>query len=160
MNENNSTIVLVYEIIKSDFHKIDSETDKCIKGCQNKNFHTIDYKCVYDIKLTNFVNNEVVNITLADVSMIFFELNKNLKVARQKGFIFAQVKKLTIKLYSSLPKINISYNLKFRKPRCHRQFEFFRILSQNREYIENLCKNIKNPFQFACFKWYLDNQSP
>ena len=40
---------------------------------------------------------------------------------------------------------------------CHRLF--FRRISQSKEYIENFCKNIDNPFHFACGKWYLANQT-
>ena len=36
-------------------------------------------------------------------------LNKELKVVRQNGFIFDQINKLTIKFYSNLRYINISY---------------------------------------------------
>ena len=39
----------------------------------------------------------------------------------------------------------------------HRQF--FRIISQNREKIKTHCNDLNNLFQFACRKWYLDNQS-
>ena len=34
---------------------------------------------------------------------------------------------------------------------------FFRKLSQNPEYIQTHCNDRKNPFQFACRKWYLYN---
>ena len=39
----------------------------------------------------------------------------------------------------------------------HRQF--FRILSQNRDYVKTHFNDLFNPFQFACRKWYLDNHS-
>ena len=41
--------------------------------------------------------------------MNLFELNKKQTVARQNGFIFNQTNKLTIKIYSNLQSINISY---------------------------------------------------
>ena len=41
--------------------------------------------------------------------MGLFELNKKLAVARQNGFIFNQINKLTIKIYSDLQSINICY---------------------------------------------------
>ena len=34
---------------------------------------------------------------------------------------------------------------------CHRQF--FRVISQNRYYVENFCNDSNNPFHFACQKW-------
>ena len=36
----------------------------------------------------------------------WYELNKKLTVARGKGFIFNQINKPTIKIYSNLPHIN------------------------------------------------------
>ena len=34
---------------------------------------------------------------------------------------------------------------------CHRQF--FRAISQNRDYVENFCNDMENPFDYACQKW-------
>ena len=41
--------------------------------------------------------------------MNLYELNKELKFVRQDGYIFNQLNKLTIKIYSPLRYINISY---------------------------------------------------
>ena len=38
---------------------------------------------------------------------------------------------------------------------CQRQF--FRKLSQNRDYIQTFCNDRRNPFQFACRQWYSYN---
>ena len=62
-------------------------------------------------------------------------------MAAQRGFIFNQMDKLTIKIYSSLSTIKIQYYLKFQTPMCLRQF--FRIISQNPEYVERFCINGK-----------------
>ena len=78
-------------------------------------------------------------------------------MTRQNGFHINQINKLTRKIYSNLQSINICDYLKSRIPMRHRLF--FRRISQNKEYIENFCNDIKNPFQFACRKWYLDNQT-
>ena len=75
-------------------------------------------------------NNEIV-----DKSMGSFELNEKLTVARQNGFIFSQINKLTIKIYSNRSKIDICYYLKHRIPMCHRLV--FKRISHNKEYIEN-----------------------
>ena len=64
--------------------------------------------------------------------MNLYELNKKLTVARENGFIFNQINKLTINFYSHLRYININYYLTFRIPMYHRQF--FLKISQNREY--------------------------
>ena len=59
-----------------------------------------------------------------------FELNKKITVARQNCFIFNQISKLTIKIYSNLQSINICFYLKHRIPMCHRLS--FRRISQNK----------------------------
>ena len=35
--------------------------------------------------------------------------------------------------------------------------KFFKILSQNLEYIQTHCNNLNRLFHFACHKWYLYN---
>ena len=83
--------------------------------------------------------------------MNLFELNKKLALIRQRGFRFLHIKKLTIKTYSHQRYINISYYLKHRIPIMHRQF--FKILSQNRDYIQTHCNDRNSPFHFACQTW-------
>ena len=85
-------------------------------------FHNFKYECIYDIKLTNTTNNEIINSTISGKSMNLYELNKKLTVAKQNGFMFNQINKLTIKFYSHLRYININYHLKFPMPMWHRQF--------------------------------------
>ena len=80
--------------------------------------------------------------------MNLFELNKKLTLARQRGFRFLHINKLTIKIYSHQRYINISYYLKHRIPILHRQF--FKILSQNPDYVPTHCNDRNNPFHFAC----------
>ena len=72
----------------------------------------------------------------------------NKTVARENGFIFNQINKLTIQIYSSLSNINIHYFLKLTIPIMHRKF--FEKLSQNREYFKTDCNDLYNPFHFAC----------
>ena len=96
-----------------------------------------------ELNLQNITDNEIFNL---------YDLNKKLKVARQIGFTFIQINKLTTKLYLHLRYINMSYYLKFQIPMYHRQF--FRVISQNREYVENFCNDMGNPFQFACQKGF------
>ena len=81
MNENQLTIVKEYEFDKPLIQKIDSIIDNCYRDCHKKYFHTFEYKCEYDIKLTNITNNGIINITISDKSMGLFELNKKLAVA-------------------------------------------------------------------------------
>ena len=157
MNENQSTIVKENEFDKKLIQKIDSIIDNCYRDCHKNYFQTFEYKCEYDIKLTNITNNEIIIKTISDKSMGLFELNKKLTAARQIDYIFNQINKLTIKIYSYLHNINICYYLKHGIPMCHRLF--LKRISQKKEDIVNFCDDLNNPFRFACRKWYLDNQT-
>ena len=157
MNANQLTIVKKYEFDKPPIQKIFSLIDNSIRDCHHKYFRTFDYVCEYDSNFTNITNNETVNFTISDKTMGMYELNKKLALARERNFIFNQISKLTMKIYSNLQSVNICYFLKHRIPMCHRPF--FRRISQSKEYIENFCNDINNPFHFACRKWYLANQT-
>ena len=69
--------------------------------------------------------------------MGLYELKKKLTVARQNGYIFNQINKLTIKIYSNISHINIHYHLRLGAPPLHRQC--FRKISQKRDYIQTFC---------------------
>ena len=157
MNENQLTLVKEYEFDEPLFQKIDSIIDKSIRDCHDNYFHTFDHICENNLNFTNITNNETVNLTFSDENMGLFELNKKLTVARQNGFIFNQINKLTIKISSNFQSIKLCYYLKFRIPMYHRLF--FRKISQTKEYVENFCDELNNPFHFACRNWYLDNQT-
>ena len=88
--------------------------------------------------------------------MGLYVLNKILKIARQNGLTFIQIKKVTMKIYSSLSNTNICYYLKLPIPIMHRQF--FRIISQNPEYVKTHCKDMKNPLGFVIGNW-MNNQN-
>ena len=122
MNENQLTVVKEYNFDNPLIQKIDSLIDRSIKDCHNKLFHTFDHICEYDLSFTNITNNETVNFTISDKSMGLYELNKKLTIARENGFKFNQIKKLTIKNYSNLSNINIHYHLRLGAPPLHRQF--------------------------------------
>ena len=155
MNENQLTIVKKYEFDNPLIQKIDSMIDNSIRDCHNKYFHTFDHNCEYDIQLTNITNNESVNFTISEKSMGIYELNKELTIARENGFIFNQINKLTIKILSNLSNINIHYHLRLGASPLHRQF--FKMLSRNRDYIQTHCNNHRNTFHFACRQWYSYN---
>ena len=82
--------------------KTDSMFNSCYRDCHNKCFHNFIYEFIYDIKLKNVTTNEIFILTLSDKSMNLLDLNKTLKVARQNGFSFYQINKLTVKFYSHL----------------------------------------------------------
>ena len=50
MNGNLLTIVNEHEHDEPLIQKIDSLNDNCYRGCHNKNFRTIKFECVDDIK--------------------------------------------------------------------------------------------------------------
>ena len=151
MNENELYVVKEYKFDNPPIHNIDSIIDSCYRDCHYKFFHKFKYVCIYDIKLTNITNNETINLTISDESMNLYELNKKLKLARQRGFKLFQINKLTIKIYSHQRYINISCYLKHRIPIMHRQF--FKILSKNRDYVQTRCNDRNYPFHFACQTW-------
>ena len=149
------TVVKEYEYDNILIQNIDSIINKCYRGCHYKYFHTFNYECVYDINFKNITNNEIVNLTFVGMGMGMYEINKKLSIARRNGFIFKQINKLTIKIYSNLFYINIHYLLTLGAPPLH--YRFFKNLLKNPDYIETHCNDINNPFQFACRQWFLYN---
>ena len=120
MNEN--VVVKECNFDNPLIQKIDSLINNSIRDCHNKCFHTFDHICEYDIQLTNITNNESVNFTISQKSMGMYELNKKLTTARENGYTFNQINKLTIKSYSNLSNINIHYHLGLGAPPLHRHF--------------------------------------
>ena len=123
--------------------------------CHKKIFHTFEYECVYDLNFTNDTNNETVDFTFSDKNLGMYELNKKLKLARERSFIFNQINNFKIKIYSNLSYINIHYHLRLGAPPLHRQF-FIKLL-KNRDYIQTHCNDYRSPFHFACRQWYSYN---
>ena len=152
MNENELYVVKEYIFDNPLITKIDSIIDDCYGDCHNKSFHTFKYVCIFDITLTNITNNEINKITISDESLGLYKLNKKLTIARERGFKFNQINKLTIKIYSNLSSINIHYYLKHQIPMGQRLF--FGRIAPNRDYIQTHCNDINNPFHFACRQWY------
>ena len=95
--------------------------------------------CLYDVKLTNIGNIEIINLTISDKNMSLYELNNKLKIAREYGFIFNQIIRFTMKFYSILSQTNTHYYLKLQIPMKHRQF--FKILTQNLQYVQTHCND-------------------
>ena len=152
---NENVIVREYEFGNPPIQNIDSLIDNSIRDCHNKYFHTFDQICEYDLNFTSIINNESVNFTISDKSMGMYELNRKLTLARENGYIFNQINKLTIKIYSNLSHINIHYHLRLGASPLHRQF--FKKISHNRDYIQTFCNDRRNTFHFACRQWYSYN---
>ena len=144
-----------YEFNNTPIHKIDSLIDNSIRDCQNKCFHTFDHICEYNLSFTNNSNSETVSFTISDKNMGSYELNKKITVAQERGFIFNQIHNFKLKTFSNLSNINIHHHLLLGASPLHRQF--FRKISQNRDYIQTRCNDRRNPFHFACRQWYSYN---
>ena len=120
MNEYQLIVVRENEFNKLLIHKIECIGDNSIRDCDTKYFQTFDHICEFEIQLANNSNNEIVIITISGKSMALYEKSKKITVARQNGFLFNQISKLTIKIYSNLSNISIYYYLKLRIPVMHR----------------------------------------
>ena len=121
-----------------------------LKNVEKKYFHSFEYRCVFEFTFTKMENNEVIlTITLGYMKYKpqLFGIKKTIKTARNNGFIFNQIVKLTIKIDSSLSIINIHY-LKLQIPIMHG--DFFRIISRKPEYVKTFCNDLYNAFHFAC----------
>ena len=155
MNENELYVVKKYNFDNPPIQKINSIISECYRDCHHKYFHTFDFICEYNLNFTNNINNESVIFTISDKRMGMCELNHKLTLAKQRGFKFNHINKLTIKIYSNLKYINIHYHLRLGASPLHRQF--FKMLSRNRNYIQRICNNLNNPFHFACRQWFSYN---
>ena len=85
MNKNQITLAKDYKFDKPLSHKTDSIVDNCNRDCVNKYFHTLEYECVYEIKLTNIKNIEKFTITISDKCMGLFEIKK-IEICSTKRF--------------------------------------------------------------------------
>ena len=146
INENELKVVKKYEFDNPVITEIDSIIDESIKDCYNKYFHdTFDINYEYDLNFTN-INNEIVNLKISDKTVGMYELNKKLTIARQRGFKFNQINKLTIKFSTPLSKNNIHRYLKFQCPILVRQI--LKIISRNPESIQRF-SNIFHNLEFV-----------
>ena len=64
--------------------------------------------------------------------------------------IYKQMNRITIKYYIILANIKICFYIKFPMPLCNRHF--FKILSQNPEYVKTHCIDRNNSFHFTIRK--------
>ena len=77
MNENEIYVVKEYKFDNPLIIDIDSIIHSRFKDCHNNFFHNFKYECIYDIKLTNMIDNDIINLTSSDKSMNMYELKKN-----------------------------------------------------------------------------------
>ena len=99
MNESESYVVKEIIFDNSLVSTIDSIRNSCFRDCYYKYYHTFVCKIDFDIQLTNIEIIEIINITISDKNKNLYELNKKLTFARQNGFNFNQINKLTMKFF-------------------------------------------------------------
>ena len=99
MNENELYVVKEYTFDNPLITDIDSILDSCFRDCHTEYSQIFKYECICFIKLTNINNKGTTNFIISGESLILYELNKKLKNARQKDFMFNQINKLTKKFY-------------------------------------------------------------
>ena len=61
----------------------------------------------------------MIKFTVRGKNMDLYDLNNKLKVARENGFIFLHINKLTIKIFSHQRNINIGFYVKHRISKMH-----------------------------------------
>ena len=144
MNGNQLTVFKEFEFNEPLIHKKVFIIDNCYRDCHDKNYHTFEYKCEFDIKPTSFANIDINILTIFDKSRGLYELNKKVTFARPIGFIFNQILKLTMKILKNQSIENIHFYSKFRIPIMHRKF--FKIISQNPDYVKFHCNDLNNFF--------------
>ena len=88
------------------------------------------------------------NLPIGNIAVNLCELNEKIKFAQRNGFKFNQINKITIKIYARQSQMSISYHLKHRIAKMHR--EFFRKKSQIKEFSQNFWTNFNILFEYAC----------
>ena len=144
MNENQISIVKKYEYISLNIQEIDYIFDKCIKDCYKNYFQPIRNICLYNIEFTNKSDDNIINISISDKYLTMSELNKKLSIARQRGYIFNKINRLTIKFYNNLSQTNIHNYYKFQCPILMRQI--LKIISRDYnsiQIISNIFHNVE-----------------
>ena len=142
MNDNQMTIVKLYEFNNPLFKDIDFIFDKCIRDCYKKYFQPNRNICLYNIEFINISNNNIINLTISDSYLTINELRKKLKNAKNNEYIFSKINKLTIKFYDYLSQTNIHNYYKFHCPLLIRQI--LKIISRDYDCIQNVCRIFQN----------------
>ena len=148
MNENQISIVKKYEYISLNIQEIDYIFDKCIKDCYINYFQPIRNICLYNIEFTNISDDNIINISISDKYLTMSELNKKLSIARQRGYIFNKINRLTIKFYNNLSQTNIHNYYKIQCPILMRQI--LNIISRDYNSIQKI-SNIFHNVEFYIF---------
>ena len=77
-----------HEFCRPLLSEIESIVDNCITDCNSNYYHTFRFTLEYNINFTNKRYNEIYNLTITNIPVGSYELNKNLKNARRNGSKF------------------------------------------------------------------------
>ena len=119
-NDDEIKVVKIYEYYEININEICYLYTKSFKDCINNYFKKFKNICEYDLIFA--IDNNNVNIKISGSCMLRYELNKKIDIARENGFEFNSIDKLTIKFYTALDHNNIHRHLKFKSPILARQF--------------------------------------
>ena len=142
LNENQLSIVKEYEYDNPLFMDIDYILNICINDCYKNYFQPIRNICSYNIEFTNISDDKIINLTISDKYLTMGELNKKLKNARNYGYIFSKINKLSIKFCDYLSQTNIHHYYKFQCPILMRQI--LKIISRDYNSIQRICHIFHN----------------
>ena len=145
-----------YDFLNPSNNEIDYIVNFADVNWEDKFFHWFVYKCVFNIKFIIAINNKEVifHVTLRYGEYKVFksdELDVIIRKIEDKGFIFYQILKLIMKFFSNLTIINIEYYIKLCITIMHRKF--LQKISQNLEYVKQICNDENNPFRFEIREW-------
>ena len=139
MNESEINLKEEHDFDNPFCSEMDSVLVTCFKVCHNNYFLKFKHECIYKIKNKTITNNETIDFTVSGKKMNLYDLNNKFKIARERGFIFNHINRVTIKCYSHQRHINISFCLKSPIPMCHSHF--FRVISRYRDYVDLFCND-------------------
>ena len=95
-----------YEVDNPSIFETDCLVGCAYENCENKFFRRFVYRCVFDINFIYVTKNKEIFL---QVSLAYREflteydgLNKKIEIIKNKGFVFGQILKLTMKIYSNL----------------------------------------------------------
>ena len=104
--QKHDIVVKEYEVFNPVIDEVKYILNDTINVCTKQFFHSFENRCVYDIKFTNNSKNEELFLTISigymELESQFYGSSGKNRNARNNGFIFNQLLKLTTKNYSSL----------------------------------------------------------
>ena len=85
-------VVKEHEFHKPLLSEIDSIIDNCKRDCYYKYYHAYKMTLEYNINFTNKRNIEMYNLSISNIPVGSYEINKKSKFARRNAFKFKKNK--------------------------------------------------------------------